>query len=249
MATLINAANEYYLRDASLPSIDTFTMMVWARRTVNYGNSKIHPIFYRNNGAGDTQWIGLYLQDQGGGTDNLLLDNTATGDLGSAIALDEWHHIALTKSGSDYKGYLDGGEDMAFTNASSVTNTRMYVGGNAFTDFTGTSIGLEIADLKIWDGAALSEAEIKTEMRQYVPVLFDSLHGFWPMLSIDDDQTDYYTGGLTMTVGGTPSAAAGSPPIPWRRRRRRQSVAVAAPPGGGGGFRSRIAGGRVVTAG
>jgi len=230
----IDNTADYYLRTSSLPSISTFTVALWFRRTSDYGTHFL-PLIYRNNGAGDTEWIALALN---GASYAMYLENQSVSDTGSATTLDQWYHAALVKSGNDYSGYLDAVLDVNFTDSSTVTNTRLYVGGNDFAG--GWTPSVDMAAVKIWDGVALTAAEVANEMRSYVPIRLAGLYAFYPMFSIADDETDFSGNGHTWTVNGTPATVDG-PPIPWRARRswRRSSMVALAGPAFVSYFRSR----------
>lgn len=214
MPVLINAAGEHYLRTTDLPSIATFTMMAWVRRTVDLTGA-IQSIFYRDNGS-DTQFIAHYIAD------NILeLINHAVGDTGSTLALNTWTHVAMTKSGNDYASYVNAVLDQSFTDASAVTNTRMLVGADSA--FSSGTLGVDFAGIKIWDGAALTAAEILSEMHTYWPVRSSGIHIISPLFTTATDEQDWSGNARAWTVNGTPSDATTFPPLTWRHKRGRQS--------------------------
>lgn len=230
MATslLVGGSNEVYIRTTSLPSITAFTMAIWWRSPGDPGTISNYPVLYRNNGATDTQWIGVYVL-WSGSVLTLSMDSTVNGHTGgSTMANQTWYHLALTRSGNTYTSYLNGVQNSQFTDATVITNTRMYVAGNDFTGGGGGSF--EYAAIKVWDGVVLTAAQLVQEMRQYLPVFTSGIHIFSPLFSAVDDQVDYSGNGFTWTVQGVPVTVDG-PPIPWcqgRHRVQRPTAAVVA---------------------
>jgi len=222
MATRVNATAEYYLRTASLPSIATFTLSCYVRLVTQASlANQVSPLFYRNDGAGDAAWAGVYLRWLLASNDTRIsMDATATAQTdGTILTIGSWYHVGFTRSGNVYTTYLNGVQDIQFTDASAMTNTRMYIAGNDFTG--GTYPSFDVAAVKIWDGVALTASELLTESRQVSPFRVNNLHSFYPLLSIAEDETDYYTGGLTATVSGTFTTSPDGPPIPWQIYRNR----------------------------
>lgn len=213
MATQLNDIGDSYLRTTDLPSIATFTMMTWLKilnRSTD-ANQKT-PIFFRNNGAGNTEWIGTYIKNDNSTTiTRLMMDATATAPvLGSTLTITpNWHHITLTRSGDVYTTYLNGVQDIQFTDASTITNTRLYYGGNDFLDPVDAP-AIEIGVCKIWDGVALTETEILREMTVIRPVRYENIHAWHPMWSFTAiNIRDYSGNGFNWTEQGVIASVKG----------------------------------------
>ncbi|MEQ8715239.1 MAG: LamG-like jellyroll fold domain-containing protein, partial [Cyclobacteriaceae bacterium] len=87
---------------------------------------------------------------------------------GGSVIADQWHHAALSKSGSDYRMYLDG-KEVAQSLSTTITDdpgdysNRTYfivgAGWNGFNVQTGTILPGEIDEVRVWD-VAKSQSEI-----------------------------------------------------------------------------------------
>jgi hypothetical protein len=216
VAVALSASGQGYTRTASLPSFSSFTMMAWV--WFNDVSTNFHGIFVR----GTSDWWMVFI-DPGSGIN--LWDGTSTFDLALNPSANTWHHVAAARGSGQSAVFLDGAVDFAF-DASSVPTDKITLGNNAASE------GLDgrMAAVKIWDGYDMTQAEIRTEMRSYVPVRHANLHGFWPLLSTADDEVDYSTGGRNLTVVGTPTNAAFGPPVAWRRRARKRITRPGVPP-------------------
>jgi hypothetical protein len=220
MALRFDASGDVLSRTTSLPAINAFTIMAWAMIVTDRNN------YSTFMGLGDTSGgEEILLQtDTDGTTFNLwngIADNT-----GSALSVGAWNHLAVTCSGTGANGllgYLNGVVDITTTASGLVASQTMRFGNSAVSEFLNGTLGA----IKVY-GAVLTAAEIATEMRSYVPVRWTNLNSWYPLLTTAND---FYTGGLTLTTGGTTVAAEG-PPIPWKRGLSRYAFPTAAAPGG-----------------
>jgi hypothetical protein len=150
---------------------------------------------------------------------------------GASAQLGIWQHLALVIQSpvgtpDNALGYVNG--VLNITNpaiSDGVSAEKLWVGN----DNDAEALQGNAAAIKIWSGVELTAAEIANEMRQYLPHRTANLYGFWPLLSIADDEIDFSGNANTWTVTGVPITVKG-PPIPWRegRRRVRRILAAAA---------------------
>lgn len=152
---------------------------------------------------------------------------TELSDFDGATSVTEgaWAYLCMIRNGNTKTLYLNGIQEATGSDAAA-GSTELIIGsfnfGSAAENWDGG-----LAAVKVWDGAALTQDEIKTEMHSFLPRRFANLRAFYPMRDVGEDQTDFYTGGLTLTVTGTPATTADGPRIPYARRRRRPVVYTA----------------------
>ena len=85
--------------------------------------------------------------------------NTSDINSGSAISVDEWHHIVATYDGTTQKLYIDGSlVDSTATSQTISTTTNAEIGSRNFSDRANEFLG-KIDELAIWD-RALTAAEV-----------------------------------------------------------------------------------------
>lgn len=217
-------------RSVSFPSTTTVSASFWFYR-IGDTNTFADLLLMRNDGYSAWSLLGmdsdgttLRHEDANGGTNGLLsVANT-------------WYHCGLSKSGANVTVYIDGTSNITRTNATNPTVTGVTYGGVG--NWGQASLGTEIFDgrmaaMKIWDGVALTQAELQQEQWFYMPVRTANLWHWNPLLNIVGDFTvDFSGSGNTFTAGGTLTAEDG-PPIAWRMQRSRVwPLAVAAAPGG-----------------
>lgn len=172
----------------------------------------------------------------GSGSDGIILlgaDGTTLGIwhtgnghiTGTNLTVGTWYHLALVTNGTSHILYLNGVQDVSVTfNAGNWT--QVWLG----TDGFGEPLNGVIAAVKAWN-TNLTQAQVQTEMRQYAPMNFASLVGFWPSLP-GGRTVDYSTAGNTFTQNGTLADEEG-PPIPWKIARTRYFLPTAAAAPGG----------------
>ncbi len=156
-----------YITGPTLPNFGTgdFTVEAWIktsggtifsnRNTDSYGS-------FITFSAGAQ--LGVEICEDGSGTDYATPAGTAS------VSNNQWHHVAMTRSGTTIKFYVDGVLDNTVTTglANIVTSEVMYVGarGGGYFGvvdyFTGT-----IDDLRIWS-VARTAVEISANMNDYI---------------------------------------------------------------------------------
>ena len=233
MAVRLDAAADTLTRTVNLPTVTAFTMMGWFRIVVD--RNDYSGFLHR----GDTFGHALIVIT---GADGLRLeyyDSDAVGGLvGTTLVLGTWYHIAFTRSGDTRTVYLNGVVDMQDTTGTpTVTDTQMTFGNSFDSEF----LNGRAAAIKVYD-AVLTATEILAESRQYAPVRWANLNGWYPLLDTATDQDDFSGNGNALTVGGTLATEEG-PPIPWQRYKNRRGSSAEAAQGWGhllGSSRNRL---------
>lgn len=80
------------------------------------------------------------------------------------ITVGQWYHMALTYDGTTARAYVDGVEVTSLAIAMSALHDYAELGDFAF----GSSIA-ELAQIKVWEGHALSPVELATEIAYWTP--------------------------------------------------------------------------------
>jgi hypothetical protein len=163
--------------------------------------------------AVDGVTVGVY-DDNGGGAAVLRI----TGPTVTA----SWYFVAFAMSGTNGTLWWGDASAAALSTASSgamntTTPTTFRVGESPVG---GEDLVGRVADLKVWDGVALSDAEVEAERWSRRPQRTDSLFGWWPF---EVDAVDYSGQGATLSGGvnvlwldGPPSSWMADPPeLPW----------------------------------
>jgi hypothetical protein len=124
-----------------------FTVEVWAKTTVSTGN---HYILGSWNTAGAREWV---LHITSAGLVNFPVSSTGADNpftLASTTAIDDgaWHHLEVTRTGNDWRLFIDGVQEDTTNNATSIFSGTIALeigsqgGGN--NKFTGNITGIEI---------------------------------------------------------------------------------------------------------
>ena len=194
-------------RTGLLASGTTATIMAWLYPTTLPSSGAY------NNAFGEYQALGCSIFNSGGAKWNI--GTQTTDDVGSAVTVNVWKHLALTTSAATtHTLYLDGVQDA--TSTGSANATRVIIGN--YVDTGGVpqgdvSFNGRIACVKIYD-AVLTADEIKLEMRSYVPVRLASLKAWYRFFDASD-LGDYSGNGQTLTTVGTAPTSADGAPIAW----------------------------------
>lgn len=217
MGVQLNDIAKSFLRTTDLPSMTTYTMMTWVMvQSRSTDNDAATPLFYRNNGAGNTEWAGVYVKNNATATaTNLMLNTHTTADtLGSLVSVfPNWHHVTLTRAANVYTAYFNGVLDIQFTDATAVTNTRLYYAGSEF--LAGDAPTANYANVKMWDGAALTADEITLEMKAIRPIRWADIHAWYPFWNASTaNKRDYSGHGFDWSDVGAPASVRG-PILPW----------------------------------
>lgn len=133
-----------------------FTVCAWIKRA-STGNNR--PIFAKTNGT--TEGIAIYFRNENEIRVDLFNSGTDTIIGSTAItSTSTWYHVAVTRSGTDVKIYIDGVQDGTGTSSKSVSaSTQDMLIGKMITDASYYFDGL-IDEVRIYKGTALSSTEI-----------------------------------------------------------------------------------------
>jgi hypothetical protein len=222
MAIRFDNAADFFTRTASAPNQAALTAMAWVNQASQpsaLGN------WFSLAGAVDTDYhvAGILTS----GSANYIESNFSAvdvSDAGSALSLNTWNHLAFRHSGNNMEALLNGVGDASFTSAGSFTATRFWIGNSQFTT---NNLNGRVAGYLIYE-AALSDAEIQAQMRQFAPVRIADLWAWYPMVdsSVAGCAVDYSGNGRNLTVNGT-LTIEGGPPIAWRQGARKIFIPAA----------------------
>lgn len=215
----------WYTRASFFSANQDFSLSCWAKpNTVTTSASTYRNIAGSNNA--------IVLGQRGDGTNARFIVGTISSDLvGSTtiVAAGTWYHLAMIVTSGGTKAIYVNGVAETLTPSSDGANTAT---GMVLFDFDGADNGDEfdgvLAAVKIWAGVQLTQAEIQQEMNQYLPNRTASLTGFYPLLSLSDDEIDFSGGARTLTVGGSGHTLAAGPPIAWKSGGRRMVIPTTA---------------------
>lgn len=198
-------------RNTSIPSLTTYTECMWFY--YNGTRAFIGNITYKNNNGTDTQWMALAINTS---TNTLRWEDQSSGSNGSALSTGNWYHIAVSKSGSSVTVYLNGVSDITFSHTAS--NTSIDTWKALGIEFSGFGVNGSIVSYKVWDGAALTQAEIQQEMNNIAPVRTSNLYSWLPCLdpTLASNIIDYSGAAHNWTIASGLSVTAISPPVPFR---------------------------------
>lgn len=224
---LTGVTGEQIQRTASPPSTTTFTEMLWVYITTD--RNAVTLITYRNN-AGDTVFLNLGMAADG---TTLFIQNNGASLSGSALSVGTWYHVALVKSGSSHLVYLNGVQDISFSNATDISLAVIWYIASV-SGFAANNLDGRVAAYKIWDGVALTVDEVKAEVWSYVPKRTANLYAWLPMVDpvVAQNVFDYSGAARPWSITGTLSVESG-PPIAWgpqrQRHVRRRDIVRSAP--------------------
>lgn len=234
------SATSYLKRTTGLPPTSTFTMMAWVRENAN-GYSSGAGVLYGFVASGTS---GCYMGWQNG--TGLDMTSADMNDFTYAASLGLWYHTAITASGTDAFGYVNGVLRMNGAAGRIVEGDTLVVGASSNGVRYSAS---NVAALKIWN-RELSQAEIVAEMPYALPVNRAGLNSCYPIPSGWDVLAvralgpldglggaltrwgDWSGGGLEWTEADVIDLENGPPiqfsPIPAYRRRGKAAGAAAA---------------------
>jgi hypothetical protein len=200
----LSASTGLYQRTANLPSTSTFSLCFWAmlHTSTAYGNGLFslmdasNNLFWRAAGAGNDMQA---LQQGGAGGVNLV-----------TMTLDTWYFFGMSvSSGNPIQHYYAVEGAASLTNVTdwggmTVSTPTKFLFANRFDTFGGIGTGGGVAFFKFWE-AALSSAELLTEMGYIKPQRSTNLHAWYPTNTGADRVTDYSGNGYHISTTGTPS--------------------------------------------
>lgn len=225
MAITLTGAGWYSKTSFFSAAGNAFTYMGWAfANTLPVGGPSNYTVLGGMLG-GASSGIACGMQNVGGV--NRWQIGTQLNDFnGSSVpVISTWYHFALVRNGTGKTLYINGVSEVTGTDAA-VGHTTLAVGDYDISDNTDEWLG-RIAAIKLWDGAALTQAEVQQEMWQMLPVRTANLRGFYPLLSLSDDEIDFSGNAQTLTVGGSGHAVADTPPVAWKSARLRRMYLAA----------------------
>lgn len=121
-----------------------------------------------------------------------LINHTETATPGT------WYHMAITYDGATAKAYLDGVEVASQAMSMAGSYNSMDLGDFAF----GTST-VELAQIKLWEGVALSAGELAAEIAYWTPQNYPSDVYAWWQQDASDPTADSSANGHTLSGAGS----------------------------------------------
>lgn len=220
MAVRFDADAEDYTRSSASFAFGTCTFTCWVY--IDTDRNAFSTAWDVDDG-GSNVWL---LQTDADGTTWALFDGTTGQSTLFAATPGVWYFIAVSKqTGANATvAYWAAAGDAALSSATSTHAQSATVGNLRIGESiaSGEWLNGRIAALKMWT-AALTQAEIENEWRQYAPHRTANLYGFYPFLeggAVAGAQQDFSGNGNVLS-GGTNSATADGPPIAWRSNARR----------------------------
>ena len=206
------ALNDRYTKSSFWIAADRCTMMCWfyglSLATAQFDYDSILSCGALSGSVGFSWRIG--------GTAGAVAEwtlSTSSADTQATTPLpvvNRWYHLAVTRSGNTKIGYVDG---RAIVMASSAITMGTTLG---LGDSGGGSDAADayLSGVKIWR-TALSERDIRDEMRQHAPVRTGGIAGVYRFLRAAGGTQDLSGRGQTLTAAGSPVTAPDPPGIPW----------------------------------
>jgi hypothetical protein len=193
------------LYTANLPIVLRFTVAGWIniQTFVTYGG-----IFSFTGGSiisADTGKDGQYLN---------IGDNTYDNQGGTQLYTGTWYHVAWSRNSvnpADNNMYLNGELEIAAWQLETNSPSGELQFGRMGSSFY---LNAYLAHFKVWNGVALTKAEIRQEMRYAAPVRRANLWAYWPF-DLKDTKLIDSTGNVKLESSGGSGfyAAASLPPV------------------------------------
>lgn len=208
--------------DLALSAVD-FTIEAWIYPQQNRTIHTIAAVWPQS--AGQDQWI-FCIRD---GVVGLLWSPDNTNDVfisGGSVALNQWHHVAVTRSGNTFRTFLNGTQTASGTNSSTAGSSNPLTIG-----YYGSGIGASatsywdgyISDVRIVKGTALYTADFTPPTEPLTAVSGTSLLTCQSNRFKDNSSNDF-----AITVNGDTKVTPFSPYAP--------SAAYDPATGGGSGY-------------
>jgi hypothetical protein len=159
--------------------------LFFVQPTATPGSAYAIRLGYSHNGSDPTLRF-----RSGDGTDQL--NHT------EVVTTGQWYNLAITYDGTTARAYVDGVEVASQTMAMSGTYDQCDLGDFAF----GTTI-VELAQIKVWEGHALSPAELATEILYWQPQTATGDVYAWWQQEAADPTLDSSGNGHTLSGPGT----------------------------------------------
>lgn len=228
MAVRFNASGEHYTATLSQGAQTSYTICGWVKISVDRNTWSTAWALYHED-AGNSC---VFETNSNGTSWECLFDNGNDQTL-VAATVGSWYFLAVSVNGSTVNCYVKplGG---SISNSASATV--------AVTSLTATTFRLGdwpllgewlngcVAGVKLWLGAALTQAELDTESTQLMPVRTADLTAAYPLDVAET--TDYSGNGFTLSSVGTPTTEAGPTGVPLTTGPQTITGTAAVTPGG-----------------
>ena len=202
MSVNVNGPGEWIRQSNAIPSLaGDWTVCFWVRYASVSG---YQAAFNIESSGGDMITVGA--------DGSWLLVHSAdwTNYYGSAMSVDTWYHIAITREdlATDRSTvYVNGVQDIQQSVTAAPSGNR-FVWGNDYYDEWAP---VDLYALKNWT-AILTVQEILREMRSVLPVRWANIHSFGPVTDIGNLR-DWSGRGRDFTASG--AATAPDPPVSY----------------------------------
>ena len=200
MPVKYSGSNANYLSQSASPLSASYTIMCWARANSKPTNNAYYGIW--RHVAGNLDGSGEFINS--GGTLKVSSYDGSTETLSAAVNTGIWYHLAwIRTSATAWSLYINGVLDGAGPSGS-VTWTAGAFNLGCWDTNTDVS-DATFADFRIWDGYAMSVAELVTEMRSPAPAArLDKLWAWWPLYNgIPIRTLDFSLNRRNLTLTGT----------------------------------------------
>ncbi|GII63535.1 hypothetical protein Skr01_36200 [Sphaerisporangium krabiense] len=224
MAVRFSADGQAYTRALSLGVQTQWALACWAKISVDRNvTSTIWSL------GSNSVFDAFTLETDSDGTTAAVLDYEAEQETGTrALTAGTWYYWAVLVNGTSGTVLSRAAGDSSFTVSTwtggnaGLTLTNLYLGNRFGSDWLNGAL----AAVKLWSGAALSQAELEAEAWSYLPRRTANLAAWYPLTRAET--VDYSGAGRTLS-GGSGAATEDGPPIPWRQGRPRRLTPLSVP--------------------
>jgi len=184
-----------YLSRTSGPTATSFSASFWVKFTSLSG------VYYAR--LGQLEKIAITTENA-----KLGWSSNSSGGVGATtVDTTSWYHIGWTRNGDTQLVYLNGTQELSFSDSNSATIWFL-----ERTSFVGYGHGGRYAHLKLWDSVVLTGAEIQQEMWAARPIRGSGLWAWYPF--VDSYTADKSGNARDWTAGASPTLGDG-PPVGW----------------------------------
>lgn len=207
-----------------LDSTSSYTMAAWVK--TGPANNHIDGMLYISSGVEGDEWQADFLGwRQNSNKFQINVNGQRLKPLADTSSIrDTWQHVTMVREGATTYLYLNGSDNGDHTTTSAVREGSFYIGQGRQNIGTAGSSEQKVYALKFWN-RALTENEIKAEMRFVTPVRQRNLVGYWP-----NGVKDYSGRDNDLVLTGT-RVEVEPPPLAWKRQRH-QYVRIDTTPAG-----------------
>jgi hypothetical protein len=212
MAVRFNAVSEYYTATLAAGTISQFTVCCWCKLSAD--RNAVSAMWEISNAAAGTEAIMETMSD---GTGMGLFNQSGTQLFNQPMTVGTWYWFGCAVNGVNGTCLVRALNATSFTvyswsTGSATVNAQTVWLAEAAGLFPGEWMNGCLAAVKIWTGAALTQAELEAEAWTYRPRRTANLRGWYPLLRTET--TDYSGGGRTLT-GGTGASIEDGPGVSW----------------------------------